>query len=144
MELAGYNTSCSKYIHQKNLTFKTNIMKSIQLPSVLLILFIGLKLANIIQWSWLWVLSPFWIYFVIVGFVVFMVWDSISNIERQIKKQIKRLICKIRGHYNNWEMSEVRKTVTMKRANAYFRGDRFICIRCQKHFKPKFFYTLFK
>jgi len=25
------------------------------------VLFIGLKLGNVIHWSWLWVLSPFWI-----------------------------------------------------------------------------------
>lgn len=30
--------------------------------SVLLgVLFIGLKLTNYIDWSWVWVLSPFWI-----------------------------------------------------------------------------------
>ena len=28
---------------------------------MLAILFIGLKLAGVIQWSWLWVLSPIWI-----------------------------------------------------------------------------------
>jgi len=28
---------------------------------LLTILFIGLKLTNHIQWSWLWVLSPLWI-----------------------------------------------------------------------------------
>ena len=30
------------------------------------VLFIGLKLGNVIQWSWLWVLSPFWIPLAIV------------------------------------------------------------------------------
>lgn len=28
---------------------------------LLLILFIGLKLAGVISWSWIWVLSPMWI-----------------------------------------------------------------------------------
>ncbi len=28
---------------------------------LLAILFIGLKLAKVINWSWLWVLSPIWI-----------------------------------------------------------------------------------
>ena len=28
---------------------------------VLLILFIALKLCGVITWSWVWVLSPFWI-----------------------------------------------------------------------------------
>lgn len=32
------------------------------LSTLLLVLFIGLKLAGIIHWSWLWVLCPFWIW----------------------------------------------------------------------------------
>lgn len=28
---------------------------------LLAILFIGLKLGNVIQWPWIWVLSPLWI-----------------------------------------------------------------------------------
>lgn len=35
--------------------------------SLLAVLFIGLKLTNAIQWSWLWVLSPIWIPFAIFG-----------------------------------------------------------------------------
>ncbi len=30
-------------------------------PSLLTILFIGLKLTGYIDWSWIWVLSPLWI-----------------------------------------------------------------------------------
>lgn len=30
-------------------------------PGVLTIVFIVLKLCNVIYWSWLWVLSPIWI-----------------------------------------------------------------------------------
>lgn len=30
-------------------------------PSVLTVLFIGLKLTGLISWSWWWVLSPMWI-----------------------------------------------------------------------------------
>jgi hypothetical protein len=33
--------------------------------SLLAVLFIGLKLTNYIQWSWLWVLSPLWIGFLV-------------------------------------------------------------------------------
>jgi hypothetical protein len=36
------------------------------------ILFIGLKLTNHIQWSWLWVLSPFWIGFLLSLFMFFL------------------------------------------------------------------------
>ena len=37
---------------------------------MLAILFIGLKLADVIDWSWWWVLSPLWIGFVIVAVIV--------------------------------------------------------------------------
>lgn len=31
------------------------------LCTLLTVLFVGLKLAHVIAWSWLWVLSPLWI-----------------------------------------------------------------------------------
>jgi uncharacterized membrane protein len=34
------------------------------------LLFIGLKLAEVIQWSWLWVLAPFWIIPAVIGLIV--------------------------------------------------------------------------
>ena len=37
-----------------------------KLATVLGIVFIVLKLCNVITWSWLWVLSPFWIPVVLV------------------------------------------------------------------------------
>ena len=40
--------------------------------SLLTILFITLKLLNIITWSWLWVLSPLWIS-AILGIIVIIV-----------------------------------------------------------------------
>ena len=39
---------------------------------LLTILFIGLKLTNVIAWSWLWVLSPLWIGVAIVA-VLFLI-----------------------------------------------------------------------
>lgn len=36
------------------------------LPTLLLVLFIGLKLGGVINWSWWWVLSPLWIGLVIL------------------------------------------------------------------------------
>lgn len=36
---------------------------------LLLLLFIGLKLAGVIDWSWWWVLSPVWIAFLIGVFI---------------------------------------------------------------------------
>lgn len=38
---------------------------------LLTILFIGLKLGGVIQWSWLWVLSPIWIFAIVVVAVIF-------------------------------------------------------------------------
>ena len=35
--------------------------KNSLLPTLLLVLFIGLKLGGVITWSWVWVLAPAWI-----------------------------------------------------------------------------------
>ena len=42
---------------------------------LLTLLFIGLKLGGVIDWSWLWVLAPLWIYFslAVAFLIVFMV-----------------------------------------------------------------------
>lgn len=37
------------------------------LPTLLGVLFIGLKLTGHIAWSWLWVLSPFWLPFALLA-----------------------------------------------------------------------------
>jgi hypothetical protein len=39
----------------------------------LTILFIGLKLGHVINWSWWWVLSPIWISFLIVCAIILIV-----------------------------------------------------------------------
>jgi len=45
------------------------------ITEVLLIVFIVLKLTGLINWSWLWVLSPFWIPFglVLFGFIILLI-----------------------------------------------------------------------
>ena len=40
--------------------------------SVLLVVFVVLKLTNLINWSWWWVLSPFWIPLVLVMTIVIL------------------------------------------------------------------------
>ena len=40
--------------------------KGIGFAGLLTIVFIVLKLTNVISWSWLWVLSPLWIDFALV------------------------------------------------------------------------------
>jgi hypothetical protein len=47
-------------------------------PTLLTILFIGLKLTNYITWSWLWVLSPLWIAGII--FVILIVIALITHL----------------------------------------------------------------
>lgn len=48
---------------------------------LLTIAFIVLKLCKVINWSWVWVLSPLWISFglVVVIFVVALIIAAISN-----------------------------------------------------------------
>lgn len=45
---------------------KSNSGKGIGFTGALQLLFIALKLVGVINWSWLWVLSPTWISLVIV------------------------------------------------------------------------------
>jgi hypothetical protein len=44
----------------------TSSSGGIGFTGLLTVLFIGLKLGGVIAWSWLWVLSPIWISFLIV------------------------------------------------------------------------------
>ena len=46
---------------------------SIGFSGLLAILFIALKLTGYITWSWLWVLAPIWISFVIAVFILISV-----------------------------------------------------------------------
>lgn len=52
----------------------TNQQINIKLPGsfigLLTILFIGLKLTNYIDWSWLWVLAPLWIPITLILLIV--------------------------------------------------------------------------
>lgn len=46
-----------------------NNSSRITLGDVLLIVFIVLKLVGVINWSWIWVLSPLWIGWIILGLI---------------------------------------------------------------------------
>lgn len=53
------------------------------LPSfveLLTILFIGLKLGNVIDWSWWWVFSPMWVSWLIIIFAFIVVLILSKNI----------------------------------------------------------------
>lgn len=45
----------------------------------LALLFIGLKLGGVIDWSWLWVLSPFWIPLALIA-AVLLLWGVIAGL----------------------------------------------------------------
>ena len=49
---------------------KTTTSSGIGFSGLLAILFIALKLTGYITWSWLWVLAPIWIPFIIVVFIL--------------------------------------------------------------------------
>lgn len=49
------------------------------LPTLLTVLFVGLKLTNYIAWSWWWVLSPLWIGFTVVFILSFLITLTLDN-----------------------------------------------------------------
>ena len=51
---------------------KLNKHSNITLP-LLLVLFVGLKLAGVITWSWWWVLSPIWMPLLLIGFILVLI-----------------------------------------------------------------------
>lgn len=55
------------------------------LPVLLTVLFIGLKLTNHINWSWVWVLAPFWVTVILTFVIIFGL-----LLHKEIKKQSRR------------------------------------------------------
>lgn len=54
----------------------------------LAILFIGLKLGDVIDWSWLWVLSPIWIpVAIVIGIGIFALMGSVISAIRDAKRR---------------------------------------------------------
>lgn len=49
---------------------KVNVTSGLDFGGLLAVLFIGLKLAHVISWSWWWVLSPLWIPLAVAGVVL--------------------------------------------------------------------------
>lgn len=74
---------------------KTNVYGGAGLFTLLLVLFVGLKLGNVINWSWFWVISPLWGPFVIgAGFllvVLLVAFISGKIDDRKTRKAIKNL-----------------------------------------------------
>ncbi len=61
----------------KNITINKALPSFVEL---LAILFIGLKLGNVIDWSWWWVFSPLWISWLIIIFAFIVVFMLSKNI----------------------------------------------------------------
>lgn len=66
-------------------------MKDSLLPTLLLVLFVGLKLGGVIDWSWWWVLSPFWIPLCIalLAFVVFLIARRFESKEARAARMLR-------------------------------------------------------
>lgn len=58
------------------------------IPTVIQIVFIILKVVGVIEWSWLWVLSPTWISILaaIFVFLIFLIVRSIIKVSRKKKR----------------------------------------------------------
>ena len=55
---------------------KTEARVSFGFAEALAILFIALKLTHVIDWPWLWVLSPIWISIaivIVIGLIIFII-----------------------------------------------------------------------
>ena len=79
---------------------KTTVNGGIGFTGLLTIVFIVLKLMNIIKWSWLWVLSPMWIELALI-FVGFGIYGTVVIIhsrkkeaerQRKIKENAEKMI----------------------------------------------------
>jgi hypothetical protein len=66
-----------------------------RLGSVLLLIFLVLKLTSLITWSWLWVLSPIWIPLVLIAFLfliggILLGEKGINAVRDGVKQGLKR------------------------------------------------------
>ena len=59
------------------------------LSSVLTIVFVVLKLVGVIDWSWVWVLSPTWISF-LIGMIALLILVLVYKEEIRLFKKSKR------------------------------------------------------
>ena len=84
-----------------------NVSRGMSLPSVLLLIFIILKLTGTIDWSWLWVLSPLWIgaslgllFFIVIGLILLSAVVGLANESSRIIMGIKSWFRRDRFEYD--------------------------------------------
>ncbi len=59
---------------------------------LLQIAFVVLKLCEVIKWSWLWVLSPFWIYAILLVLIVLIAFIYVKiNTKKQAKYWVEKI-----------------------------------------------------
>jgi hypothetical protein len=62
-----------KQSRSKTMSSSSSSSGGIGFTGALTILFIGLKLTHVINWSWWWVLSPIWISLLILLFILLVI-----------------------------------------------------------------------
>ena len=60
----------SKFLPKESSSYSTG---GLGFCSVLTIIFVVLKLVGVINWSWVWVLSPIWISWLLFGLIIVIV-----------------------------------------------------------------------
>lgn len=66
----------------------------INLGLTLTIIFVVLKLTNVISWSWVWVLSPLWISAIIVGLALLFTTVVLALVNRAVASGRIRVVRK--------------------------------------------------
>ena len=58
---------------ESSLRIGCGILLAVVLAVMLTVVFVTLKLCNVINWSWWWVISPFWIYIAVCLLLIIIV-----------------------------------------------------------------------
>ena len=78
--------------HTKNANDGAN--GGLGIGTVLFLIFLVLKLVDVIDWSWWWVTAPLWgsilLYSLVIGITFFCLWIQDFNNRRKIKKWQKK------------------------------------------------------
>ncbi len=72
---------------------KSNSTAGISFTGMLFLLFLGLKLGKVIDWSWWWVFSPLWIIGILIGIMLItggIIW--LLNRKQRHLEDLKRVL----------------------------------------------------